>query len=116
MVSLRSYLFLVNFRSSPSETTTPTTPNSNKVPSTTVVPPGGGRRGDSSVLSANPLSDEIRIYEVEDTPVNLSEKSSFSDLTVDDPQGSGGRVSVDSNDGLIQHYPQERHPSQQSQR
>ena len=43
------------------------------------------------------------MYEVEDTPVDLSEKSSFSDLTVDDPNGSG-RVSVDSNDGLIQHH------------
>ena len=63
-----------------------------------------------------PLSDEIRVYEVEDTPVDLSETSSFSDLTVDDPQGSGGRISVDSNDGLIQHFPQEGDPSQLSQR
>ena len=63
-----------------------------------------------------PLSDEIRVYEVEDTPVDLSETSSFSDLTVDDPQGSGGRISVDSNDGLIQHFPEEGNPSQQSQR
>ena len=50
---------------------------------------------------------------MEDTPVDLSEKSSFSDLTVDDLQGSGGRVSVDSNDGLIQHFPEE---DQQNQR
>ena len=102
------------FRCSPSATTT-ATPNSNKVPP---VPP---KRG-SSTLSAtpsnntNPLNDEIKIYEVEDTPVDLSQKSSFSDLTVDDPQGSGGRVSVDSNDGLIQHFPDESGPVQQSQR
>ena len=103
------------YRSSPSTTSTATTPNSSKV-----LPPGPPQRAGSSLsatpLNPNPLSDEIRVYEVEDTPVDLSETSSFSDLTVDDPQGSGGRISVDSNDGLIQHFPEEGNPSQQSQR
>ena len=104
------------YRSSPSATTTTaTTPNSSKV-----LPPAPAKRAGSSLsatpLTPNPLSDEIRVYEVEDTPVDLSETSSFSDLTVDDPQGSGGRISVDSNDGLIQHFPEEGNPSQQSQR
>ena len=66
-------------------------------------PPPPKRVG--STLSGNG-NDEVKIYEVEDTPVDLSQKSSFSDLTVDDPNGSG-RVSVDSNDGLIQHHPEE---------
>ena len=61
----------------------------------------------SGQILTNPHQDELKVYQVEDTPVDLSEKSSFSDLTVDDPQGSGGRVSVDSNDGLIQHFPEE---------
>ena len=103
------------YRSSPSTTSTATTPNSSKV-----LPPANPQRAGSSLsatpLNPNPLSDEIRVYEVEDTPVDLSETSSFSDLTVDDPQGSGGRISVDSNDGLIQHFPEEGNPSQQSQR
>ena len=103
------------YRSSPSTTSTATTPNSSKV-----LPPANPQRAGSSLsatpLNPNPLSDEIRVYEVEDTPVVLSETSSFSDLTVDDPQGSGGRISVDSNDGLIQHFPEEGNPSQQSQR
>ena len=103
------------YRSSPSTTSTATTPNSSKV-----LPPAPPQRAGSSLsatpLNPNPLSDEIRVYEVEDTPVDLSETSSFSDLTVDDPQGSGGRISVDSNDGLIQHFPEEGNPSQQSQR
>ena len=103
------------YRSSPSATTTATTPNPSKE-----LPPAPPKRAGSSLsatpLNPNPLSDEIRVYEVEDTPVDLSETSSFSDLTVDDPQGSGGRISVDSNDGLIQHFPQEGDPSQQSQR
>ena len=103
------------YRSSPSTTSTATTPNSSKV-----LPPAPPKRAGSSLsatpLNPNPLSDEIRVYEVEDTPVDLSETSSFSDLTVDDPQGSGGRISVDSNDGLIQHFPEEGNPSQQSQR
>ena len=103
------------YRSSPSATTTATTPNLSKE-----LPPAPPKRAGSSLsatpLNPNPLSDEIRVYEVEDTPVDLSETSSFSDLTVDDPQGSGGRISVDSNDGLIQHFPQEGDPSQQSQR
>ena len=103
------------YRSSPSATTTATTPNSSKV-----LPPAPPQRSGSSLsatpLNPNTLNDEIRVYEVEDTPVDLSETSSFSDLTVDDPQGSGGRISVDSNDGLIQHFPEEGNPSQQSQR
>ena len=104
------------YRSSPSAITTAATPNSSKV-----LPPANPQRAGSSLsatpLNPNPLSDEIRVYEVEDTPVDLSETSSvFSDLTVDDPQGSGGRISVDSNDGLIQHFPEEGNPSQQSQR
>ena len=47
--------------------------------------------------------------------MQLSGNTSFSDLTVDDPQNSG-RVSVDSNDGLIQHHPgQEPQPHGQQQ-
>ena len=82
------------------------------------MPPAPPKRAGSTLSGSNNpgLNDEIRIYEVEDTPVDLSEKSSFSDLTVDDPQGSGGRVSVDSNDGLIQHFPEEQEPIQQIHR
>ena len=82
------------------------------------MPPAPPKRAGSTLSASNNpgLNDEIRIYEVEDTPVDLSQKSSFSDLTVDDPQGSGGRVSVDSNDGLIQHFPEEQEPVQQIHR
>lgn len=92
-----SHLFI--FRSSPS-----TTGSSSKVP----PPPPKRVSSTLSTASSSHHNDEIKIYEVEDTPVDLSEKSSFSDLTVDDPAGSGGRVSVDSNDGLIQHIPDSR--------
>lgn len=90
-----SHLFI--FRSSPS--------------SSSKVPPPPPKRVGSTLSSSNHHNDEIKIYEVEDTPAsNLSEKSSFSDLTVDDPAaGSGGRVSIDSNDGLIQHIPDQRY-------
>ena len=82
------------------------TPNSNK------VPPAPPKRAGSTLsvpaLNNQSLTDEIKTYKVEDTPVDLSQKSSFSDLTVDGPSESGGRVSYDSNDGLIQHFPEER--------
>ena len=45
-------------------------------------------------------SDQPRSYRVEDTPLNFSAATSLSDLTVDEPQS--GRISVDSNDGLIE--------------
>ena len=72
-------------------------------------PPAPPKRLGSTLSSTNPnagvqVQDEVKIYEVEDTPLQLSGNTSFSDLTVDEPQNSG-RVSVDSNDGLIQHHP-----------
>ena len=83
-------------------------------------PPAPPKRLGSTLTSTNPnagvqVQDEVKIYEVEDTPLQLSGNTSFSDLTVDDPQNSG-RVSVDSNDGLIQHHPgQEPQPNGQQQ-
>jgi hypothetical protein len=38
---------------------------------------------------------QVRVYALEDTPVNFSTATSLSDLTVDDAFNSG-RVSVDS--------------------
>ena len=73
-------------------------------PSVAKVPPTPPKRAGSTLSTTVHHSDEVKIYEVEDTPVDLSSKSSFSDLTVDDTRGAGGRVSVDSNDGLIQHH------------
>ena len=49
--------------------------------------------------------DQVRVYALEDTPLNFSTATSLSDLTVDEAVNSG-RVSVDSQDGLIQHHPQ----------
>ena len=72
------------------------------------IPPTPPKRSGSTLTnsSAAPIQDEVKIYEVEDTPVQLSGNTSFSDLTVDELQNSG-RVSVDSNDGLIQHHTQD---------
>ena len=78
-------------------------------PSVAKVPPTPPKRAGSTLSTVN-HSDEVRVYEVEDTPVDLSEKSSFSDLTVDEPQS--GRVSVDSNDGLIEHHPEDQSQNQ----
>ncbi len=63
------------------------------------------KRSGSLLTSSNQQQqqDQVHVYEVEGTPGDLSEGTSFSDLTIDDAQGSG-RVSVDSNDGLIQHH------------
>ena len=48
--------------------------------------------------------DQVRVWALEDTPLNFSTATSLSDLTVDEAPNSG-RVSVDSQDGLIQHHP-----------
>ena len=48
-------------------------------------------------------NDQVRVFEaIEGTPVNFSNATSFSDLTVDDVEPSSGRVSRDPDDGLIQ--------------
>jgi hypothetical protein len=88
-------------RSSPSPTSAASGGNSKK-------PPPPPKRHGSTLTSSNQADqeDQIKIYNVEDTPVDLSNNTSFSDLTVDEGQGSG-RVSVDSNDGLIQHHSDE---------
>ena len=45
----------------------------------------------------------MRVFEaVEGTPLNFSASTSFSDLTVDDVCATGGRVTRDPDDGLIQ--------------
>ena len=46
--------------------------------------------------------DQPRSYRVEDTPLNFSAATSLSDLTVDDPDLRSGRISVDSQDGLLE--------------
>jgi hypothetical protein len=57
----------------------------------------------NSIVSSN--SEETfhqtnQPYTVEDTPLNYSAATSLSDRTVHEPQS--GRISVDSNDGLIE--------------
>ena len=66
-----------------------------------IPPPPPKRSG--STLTNNIQQDELKVYEVEDTPIQLSGNTSFSDLTVDELQNSG-RLSVDLDDGLIQHH------------
>ena len=53
--------------------------------------------------TAPPPADQVKVYAVEGTPMEFSTATSLSDLTVDEPSQSG-RISVDSNDGLIQHH------------
>ena len=77
------------------------------------VPPAPPKRQGSHLSSgitsgfAAPVEthDQVRVYALEDTPLNFSTATSLSDLTVDEAVNSG-RVSVDSQDGLIQHHPQ----------
>merc|ERR1712203_1339010 len=55
-------------------------------------------------------NDQVQVFEaIEGTPLHFSNATSFSDLSVDDIDfGLGsGRISRDSNDGLIQHHPKE---------
>ena len=55
-------------------------------------------------------NDQVQVFEaIEGTPLHFSNATSFSDLSVDDIDfGLGsGRISRDSNDGLIQHHPNE---------
>lgn len=47
--------------------------------------------------------DQVKVYAVEGTPAEFSSATPLSDLTVEDGPNSG-RISVDSNDGLIQHH------------
>jgi len=56
--------------------------------------------------------DMPRSYGVEDTPINFSAATSLSDLTVDEPQS--GRISVDSNDGLLENKKNSRRRSRLS--
>ncbi len=84
--------------------------NSRTSPSVPPVPPKrqGSHLSTSSASSVTApeasANDQVRVWALEDTPLNFSTATSLSDLTVDEAPNSG-RVSVDSQDGLIQHHP-----------
>ena len=78
--------------------------NRSSVQQQKIPPPPPKRSG--STLTNNIQQDELKVYEVEDTPVQLSGNTSFSDLTVDELQNSG-RLSVHLDDGLNQQHDEE---------
>ena len=95
--------YFICFRTSPAIPPVPPKRQGSHLSTHTGASAPTGTQPTSSASSITGTQDQVKVYALEDTPQNFSTATSLSDLTVDEASNSG-RVSVDSQDGLIQHH------------